>query len=41
MAEEVLKLTDNAEVRRLAEGMVNNQRNEVAAFQQLLAKLGA
>lgn len=41
MAEEVLKLTDNAEVRRLAQGMVNNQRNEVAAFQQLLTKLGA
>lgn len=40
MAEEVLKLSDDAEVRRLAQGMVNNQRNEVAAFQQLLTKLG-
>jgi uncharacterized protein (DUF305 family) len=41
MAEEVLKLTDNAEVRRLAQSMVDNQRNEVAAFQLLLKKLGA
>jgi uncharacterized protein (DUF305 family) len=39
MAEEVLDLTDDAEVRRLAQSMVNGQRGEVAMFQDFLKRL--
>lgn len=41
MAEGVLKLSDEPEVRRLAETMVAGQKKEIAAIQALLAKLGA
>jgi uncharacterized protein (DUF305 family) len=40
MAEGVVKLTDDKDVRFLAQNMVDSQRREVAALQDLIKKLG-
>jgi uncharacterized protein (DUF305 family) len=41
MAEEIVKRTDDPEVRELAEGMVKAQKNEIEVLRKLLVKLGA
>lgn len=41
MAEAVLKLSDNEEVERLAQSMVDGQKKEISLIDSLLRKLGA